>query len=487
MAADAAAMFRAIREGQTARVQELFATVAAANRKEWLSQESSGLRNTPLLAAVAADNMVLVRLFMDAGADPTVRNASGNTVLHSAAQKGHTELLAYFMSQPATAALMDAKNDGERTALHLAARDGHTDAVNLLMSRGAQIHLEDATVARERGYEAIAELLLDRFSRSLRWIGAPEPATAADPDVFLLAGGHGAEDFDDHDIVPPGRTLVTMSKCGSMIFNAETFQKLAGVFTSEAAELAKRLLLKIDTRAAGVEDFLGFPRGTLRIYREGERCPRLFFMPVDIQRAPGVTVYGKSGVYAMPTEREYLFEGNTDNMQRAALPDTTPITDDLVAAMYAGSVYPTVAGAHALFHAVGNNARKVEVLAMTPMREIMENLGAGVYFYAVCRSGAKQLNVEEYVLAEYEKDPAMFREFVLDVPGRFAEIVRRFNPALAANTEGRIAAIMERRARSSSERLRREATRKQRGGGRRHRQTQRHRLKRKGSSYTRSR
>ncbi len=452
-----------------------------AGRKEWLAQESSGVRNTPLLAAVTADNMVLVRLFLENGADPTVRNASGNTVLHSAAQKGHTELLAFFMSQPATAALMNTKNDGERSALGLAARDGHSDAVNLLLSRGAQITLDDATVARERGHVAIAELLLDRFARDLRWIGAQEPATAADPGVFLLAGGHGAEDFDEHDVVPPGRTLVTMSKCGSMIFNAETFQKLAGVFTSISAELAKRLLLKIDTRAAGVEDFLGFPRGTLRIYREGERCPRLLFLPVDIQRAPGVTVYNKSGIYAMPTEREYLFEGNTDNMQRAALPDTAPLTDDLLTAMYTGSVYPTVAGAQALFHAVNNNSRKVEVLAMTPMSEIMENLGAGVYFYAVCRSSAKPLNVEEYVLAEYDKDPEMFREFVLDVPGRFAEIVRRFNPALAANTEGRIAAIMERRVRSSSERRK-----KQRGGVHTRRRTQR-RLKRKGSSYTRSR
>jgi Ankyrin repeats (3 copies) len=482
MAAD---VFRAIRDGNTGRVREIFAAVTSAGAgatKEWLAQESSAMRNTPLMAAVTANNMVLVRLFLEAGADPTVRNASGNTVLHSAAQKGHTELLAFFMTRPDTAALIDAKNNGEWTALNLAARDGHRDAVNLFLSRGAQIHPDDAVIARERGHTDIADLLLEKFAQSIRWIGAPVEelqATAEDPGVFLLAGGHGAEDYDEHDIVPPGRTLVTMAKCGSMIFNAETFQKLAGVFTSEAADLAKLLLLKVDKRAAGIEDFLGVPRGTLRIYKEGERCPRLFYLPVDIQRLPGVAVYNKSGIYAMPTERSHLFEGNADRIQRVAMADTEPITDDLVAAMYAGSVYPTVAGAQALFHAVEGDMHRFESLAMTPMPEIMERLGAGVYFFAVCRASMKPLNVDIFVRREYNRDPETFRPFVLDVPGRFAEIVARYNPALAANTEGRIAAIMERRARSSSERRR-----KQRGGLRRR---TRRRVKRTGSSYTRSR
>lgn len=469
-------------------MRALLEAVPAASQKEWLAQESSGLRNTPLMAAVTADNMVLVRLFLDAGADPTVRNATGNTVLHSAAQKGHTELLAFFMTaRPEVAALMNEKNNGERTPLHLAARDGHHDAVNLLVARGAEISLEDAMIARERGHVAVAELLLERFAQSLRWTDAPEPATAADPGVFLLAGGHGSEDFDAYDTVPSGRTLVVLAKCGAMIINDEIFRKLAGVFTSDAAELAKRLLLKIDTRAAGVEDFLGFPRGTLRIYKEGDRCPRLFYLPLDIQRLPGAVVYNKSGIYAMPSERSYLFDSDTERLQRVAMADTEPVTDDLVAAMYAGSVYPTPAGAHALFHATGNNLRRFETLAVTPMSEIMERLGAGVYFFTVCRASTVHLNVDEFVQREYNKDPETFRPFVLDVAGRFSEIVRRFNPPLADNTAGRIAAIMKRRERSSSERRRREATRKQHGGFRKKTKTQRRRLKQRGSSYTRSR
>ena len=464
-------VFRAIRDRNTSRVRDLLAAVAADGAeatKAWLAQESAGMYNTPLLAAVTANNMELVRLFLEIGADPTVRNASGNTVLHNAAQKGHTELLAFFMSLPATAALIDAKNNVERTALGLAAREGHRSAVDLLLERGAQIKLDDAAIARERGHATIAELLLNKFSQNLRWVDAPAPATAADPDVFLLAGGHGGEDFDAHDIVPPGRTLVTMAKCGAMIINAEIFRKLAGIFTSVDTIASKRLLLDVSKKAAGIEDFLSLPRGTLRIYTAGERCPRLAFMPVGIQRLPGVTVYSNSGVYKCPTDREKLFSDG-DTMGSVVLSETEPVDDDLLNIMYDGSVYPTATAAKALLHAVDSNMNQFESLMVTPVSEIMDKLGAGVYFFAVCRSSMVTLNVEQYVLAEYNKDPAIFRPFLLDVPGRFAEIVRRFNPPLAANTAGRIAAIMERRARSSSER------------------TRKHRLKRKGSSYTRSR
>jgi hypothetical protein len=94
----------------------------------------------------------------------------------------------------------------------------------------------------------------------------------------------------------------------------------------------------------------------------------------------------------------------------------------------------------------------------------MKHLGAGVYFYAVCRSTLTPLDVENFVLREYNKDPETVRPLLIDVPGKFAEIVNRFNPPLAANTAGRIANIMAHRARSSSERRR---VRRSSGGYRR--------------------
>jgi hypothetical protein len=475
-------IFRAIRDRNIARVRELIEAVPAESRKAWLSQKSSGMQNTPLLAAVATGNMEIVRLIVDAGADLTARNASDNTVVHSAAQKGYTEILSLFLSLAEIAALIDEKNSGDHTALHLAAREGHRGAVDLLVEKRARIQLGDVDIARERGHDTIAEFLSQEFARPLRWANAPAPTSAADPDIFLLAGGHGGEEVGAHDIVPSGRTLVVMAKCGSMLVNADIFQKLAGVFTSSNSEEAeirvKRLLLDVSKKAAGIEDFLDLPRGTLRIYSAGERCPRLAFMPVGIQRIPGIVAYSNSGVYKFPTEREHLFSDG-DTMGSVVLSEAEPVDDELLDIMYTGSVYPTPAAAKSLFHAVDSNMSRFESLMVTPVHEIMDNLGAGVYFYAVCRSSMEPLNVEQFVLREYNRDPATFRPFVLDVPGRFAEIVERFNPPLAANTAGRIGAIMERRARSSSERLRRTQR-----GGLRLRHTRR--LKRRGSSYRRS-
>ena len=462
-AAAATEIFRAIRDKDVARVRALIAADPAV-----IAAKSSGMGATPLLTAVTVGDAEIVELLLAAGSDVTEQNASGNTVLHNAAQKGHMALLGRFLSIPAAAALIDAENSGERTPLHLAARDGHAAAASLLLRHGARVRLGDIDVARERGHVAIAEHLTQAFADPLRFLGVPV-AGAASPGVFLLAGGHGAEDFDHHDIVPPGRTLVTMAKCGAMLVNAEIFRKLAGVFTSEHADAVKALLLDVDRRAAGIEDFLGFPRGTLRIYRAGERCPRLFYMPVSIQRLPGIAVYEKSGTYALPTAREALFASAgagagaaEDDVIRFVLPETDPVDDDLLDIVYSGSIYPTVEGAQALFAAAGNDIHRFESLMVTPVSQIMDRLGEGVYLFTVCRSGLKTLNVEEFVLREYNKDPATFRPYLLDVPGRLAEIIERFGPPMAANTAGRIEAIMERRKRSSSERRG-----KQKGGSRR--------------------
>lgn len=491
VAAAATDIFRAIRDKDVARVRALVAADPGI-----VAAKSSGMSATPLLTAATVGDAEIVELLLVAGSDVTEQNASGNTVLHNAAQKGHTALLERFLSIPAAATLIDAGNNGERTALGLAAREGHAAATALLLRHGARIRLDDIDIARERGHVAIAESLTQAFADPLRFMGVPAPPAvgAASPGVFLLAGGHGAEDFDHHDIVPPGRTLVTMAKCGAMLVNAEIFRKLAGVFTSEHAAAVKTLLLDVDRRAAGIEDFLGFPRGTLRIYRAGERCPRLFYMPVSIQRLPGIAVYEKSGTYALPTERDALFTsaaaeagagtraggagaeagaggaGAEDDIIRFVLPATDPVDNDLLDILYTGSIYPTVEGAQALFSAVGSDIHKFESLMVTPVSQIMERLGAGVYFYTVCRSGLKTLNVEEFVLRGYDKDPATFRPYLLDVPGRLAEIVERFNPPMAANTAGRIKAIMERRKRSSSERRG-----KQKGGSSRRRRITRRR------------
>ena len=447
-------MDRAIRDGKIDVVRDLITADPTLIHKP-----SS---RTPLLASVVAGNMELIRMLIAAGSSVTVQNASGNTVLHIAAQRGRTEILEYFLSRDDTKELLNIENNIDRTALGLAAREGHRSAVELLINYGASIRPDDIEITRERGHTALADYLTQKFARQIRWLETPPSAPTTDPGVFLLAGGHGGELIGKRDIVPEGRTLVAMAKCGSMLVNADIFHKLAMMFTSPDAAEIKEILLDVRTRAEEIEEFLDIPRGTLRIYRAGDSCPRLMFMPVGIQRLPGIIAYSNSGVYQLPTLREQLFSSK-DSLEMIVLGEDEPIDSGLLDGMYGGSVYPTPAAAKEILR-LTDSVSEFESLLTTPVSEIMNHLGAGVYFYAVCRSTLTPLDVENFVLREYNKDPETVRPLLIDVPGKFAEIVNRFNPPLAANTAGRIANIMAHRARSSSERRR---VRRSSGGYRR--------------------
>lgn len=90
----------------------------------------------PLEWAISSDNLELVKLLVDRGAEVKTKTDVGSTPLHTAADRGDTEIAAILIAHGAE---VNAKITGGTTPLHNAAENGSADIVKLLLSKGAEV------------------------------------------------------------------------------------------------------------------------------------------------------------------------------------------------------------------------------------------------------------------------------------------------------------------------------------------------------------
>ncbi|CDF33838.1 unnamed protein product [Chondrus crispus] len=82
-------------------------------------------------------HVAVIEILVKAGADLTISNAFGETVIHLAARKGQDELLNALLKAGVD---VNAKSRGyEETAMHVAAKEGHSDFVRALAKNGGNL------------------------------------------------------------------------------------------------------------------------------------------------------------------------------------------------------------------------------------------------------------------------------------------------------------------------------------------------------------
>lgn len=91
---------------------------------------------TPLYTCVTNQNLELVTLLLDSGADPDRPCADGWTALHKAADDGNLEIVGLLVRRGASLSRYSARG---LTALHRAAGRGHVDVIETLLANGAKV------------------------------------------------------------------------------------------------------------------------------------------------------------------------------------------------------------------------------------------------------------------------------------------------------------------------------------------------------------
>ena len=125
--------------------------------------ESRGIDYTAEAFRVAArdGDLVVVKLFVEAGMSVDTADEEGYTALIGAAENSRLAVVEYLVDQGAD---VDAKNNGGYTALYRAARYGHLSVVRYLVEQGADVQATDRTrtareLAERKGHTDIAAYL----------------------------------------------------------------------------------------------------------------------------------------------------------------------------------------------------------------------------------------------------------------------------------------------------------------------------------------
>lgn len=134
------AVFAAVMDGDTVRLEALLAAGADINQRDKTGQ-------TPLITAALAGRSRVTASLLDHGADVMARTDKGMTALHAAAFSGDLASIELLIGKGA--AVNDQANFAGITPLHAAANENRLEVIEALMKAGA-----DAALVENNNYTA---------------------------------------------------------------------------------------------------------------------------------------------------------------------------------------------------------------------------------------------------------------------------------------------------------------------------------------------
>jgi len=108
-----------------------------------VNQSKSVNAETPVMVAIEAGQMPMVKFLIAAGADLTYKDEQGRTPVSVAIKQGNTQILKLLMDQ--LHLTPDTKDDKGKTILENAIASGNIATVKFLIEQGANINLQDGS------------------------------------------------------------------------------------------------------------------------------------------------------------------------------------------------------------------------------------------------------------------------------------------------------------------------------------------------------
>ncbi len=377
---------RAILDGDVEKVKE---RLAAGNKAEREPYESNMLH-----VAVSHGTPEIVEIILSTGIDVNslLSRRLLYTPLHIAAVHNRPEMVELLLAH---GAVIDAEAKEGITPFLLAIEKGSLAVADALAKNGANIYKRAAAGDAHRYAAGNSDTIkyLENLYEMQRWKGVAPSSTQ---QVYMLAAGHGGETLGERNYkIPPGTTLVTMTRCGVPSYNNEIYEKLIDMFIpaededEETTNGRKEILLDITSNLFEIEEALELPHGTFRVFTEGKPCPNLSYQPVAFVESDTFQEMYKSGVYSYPLPATGFFDSAGERVVYESSKGVK-VDDDLLSTIYKDSIYPTQTTAKRVFAATDYNLFRAASVLSAHIYEIMTHLGPGVYFYFVCRTPSKR-------------------------------------------------------------------------------------------------
>jgi uncharacterized protein len=94
-------------------------------------------RTTPFHSAAARGHLEVVHVFLSEKVDPLLRDCSQRTIMHSAAESGKESIVRAVLKVDSS--LLTSTDDDEETPLHLAAEKGHESIVRMFLTANSDL------------------------------------------------------------------------------------------------------------------------------------------------------------------------------------------------------------------------------------------------------------------------------------------------------------------------------------------------------------